>query len=225
MRKLNLTLLVSFTSLISWAQLVLQDPVSSKVFNSQKYSNVKGSPFLYDRWIKGTVTTSRGVYKGIDLKLDIYSNTLFFNKNDEPYELVDNVREFILMPVLSDSSTYQYYKKGMTAPGLTSEQYVRVLIEKKTKLYRSDIIMVSEMSEINVGMIKTFSVSIRYFLGKENDLKLIKPTKKEVINALGDKELEIKKFIDANELSMKKEVDFVSVLEYYNSLKFAEASR
>ena len=62
------------------AQLLqLQDPVSSKNFNPEKYAGIRGTPFLQEKWVHGSVTTNLGVYNDLELKIDLYDNILFFN--------------------------------------------------------------------------------------------------------------------------------------------------
>ena len=198
--------------------MILHDPVSAKIYSTEKYSGVKGSAFLYDKWIAGSATTLRGCYNNLELKLDAYSNFLYFNKDGEPYEFQEDVISFILMPSVTDSSTYQYYKKGISGSGVKAGQYVQVLFEGRLSLYKSDIKLLSEVNEINAGLVKIFNSASRYFLLKDNILQLIKLNKKEVFEILKDKEEKIQPYIKDNNLSTKKEADLISVLRYYNSL-------
>ena len=78
-------LLLSSTLLGAQNVMSLQDPVSSKNFNSEKYSGIRGTPFLMDKWIKGTVTTPVGVYQNLELKLNVYDNIILYNKQYEPF--------------------------------------------------------------------------------------------------------------------------------------------
>ena len=172
---------------------------------------------MYENWTNGAVTTSKGIYKDLDLKVDIYSNAVLYNKAGSSEEISD-IKAFVLFPTPRDSSTYQYYVKNISGPGVSPEQYVRVLSEGKVSLYRSDIIIVTEMSEINAGMVKTFSKNTRYFMKKDGILQLVKNTKKDVLMALRDKGNEIEKFIEANELSLRKEEHLTEVFKYYNTL-------
>jgi hypothetical protein len=198
--------------------MILHDPVTNKVFSTSKYSEVKGSPYLTDKWVEGTATIQQGTYKKLHLKLDLYNNTLLFNKDDEAYEFEGNVISFVLMPKVSDSSSYQYYKKGFTANGLRTDQYVQVLVEGPVSLYRSDIKLMTELSEVNRGIVKSFSTSTRYFVIKDNGVQLIKLTKKEVLQLLYDKEEKVLAYAEAHDLSFKKEADIALIIKHYNSI-------
>lgn len=221
MKKAAICLLICFVSFSALSQnMVLNDPVSSRVFTTDKYAGVKGSPFLYDKWIAGTASIAKGYYNNLELKLDAYSNTLFFKKDEEPFEFVDDVKWFILMPTITDSSTYQYFKKGLSGPGLKTNQFVQVIFEGTLSLYKSDIKLLSEINEINAGVVKSFSNSSRYYIMKDNTttLQLIKLNKKEVFEIIKDKEDKVQAYIDEKKLSTKKDTDLILVLKYYNSL-------
>lgn len=195
------------------AQMTLYDPVTSRTFNADKYSSIKGSPFLFEKWIRGSATSARGIYKDLELKLDSYSNTLFFNREDEPYEFLEPIKSFVL--VGADS---MFFKNGLTGPSLKPDQYVQVLAEGKVGFYRSDIKTISEMSEINVGMVKTFNNSTRYYIVKDGQTKLARLNKSDILEYIKDKEDAVKEYIDKNKNATKKEADFVRILNYYNSL-------
>jgi hypothetical protein len=109
--------------------------------------------------------------------------------------------------------------KGLTQNGLKPEQYVQALVGTGTiQLYRSDIKQVTEMSEINAGMIKTFANTSRYYIKKGNELKLIKLNKDEIMPFLIDKEAEVNSVIEAKRLNLKKESDILQIIQAYNNL-------
>lgn len=214
-----LCLFIFFSISVLNAQPVLfQDPVSAKTFNSEKYSEIKGSPFLFEKWINGQVITSSGIYKNVSLKLDAYENTLLFNKDDEAREFKDPVTGFTLIPDASDSTKNMVFRKGLSGPSLKPDQYVQVLGEGSLSLYRSDIKLLSDVNEINRGVIKTFNNSTRYYVLKDGSLKLIKPNKKELMGIFDDKREKIESFIKENNLSVTKDPDLKQVISYYNSL-------
>lgn len=208
----------ALTGQLCLGQAILQDPVSARTFNSDKYTDVKGTPFLYDKWIKGNVKVKQGTYQGLELKLDLYENTLFFNRNDNSYAFEEDVMDFVLMPKPNDSSTYQYFTKGLSASSLKPQQYVQVLARGKLGFYRSDIKNMSDMNEINRGRVKTFTTSVRYFVEESGTLKMIKLTKDEILSFMKDKEAEVNSYINEHKLSFKKEADIAAIFSYYNTL-------
>jgi len=99
----------------SQAQLLqLQDPVSSKNFNPDKYAGIRGTPLFQDKWIHGSVLTSKGIYPDLELKIDLYDNILFFNKDDASFELLDQIFSIKLFPKWPDTIQQLIFVKGMS---------------------------------------------------------------------------------------------------------------
>ena len=220
MKKILLSsFVIAMTLYVCGQTMVLNDPVSARVFSSEKYSGYNGSPFLFnDKWTPGNVTVPKGIYKNLELKLDVYSNVLFFKRNEEPFEFQDQIVDFVLTPNIADSNSYMYFKRGLSGENLKPQQYVQVLAEGKTGLYKSDIKLLSDVNQINQGVVKTFTTASRYFILKDNQLQLIRPGKKEVLQVLNDKAEQVQTFINGHKTSFKNDADLAALFKYYNSL-------
>ena len=202
------------------AQLLqLQDPVSSKNFNPEKYAGIRGTPFLQEKWVHGSVTTNLGVYNDLELKIDLYDNILFFNNGGEPFELIDKIVEVKLFPKWPDNKNELLFTKGLSQAGIKPEQYIQVLVGTgAVQFYRSDIKQVSEMSEINAGMVKTFANASRFYIKKGDQFKLMRLNKEDVMSFLIDKDAAINAVITEKKLNLKKEGDIAQAIQAYNSL-------
>jgi hypothetical protein len=220
MKNIFICIVLCFSLFNANAQLLqLQDPVSSKNYNPDKYTGIRGTPFLQDKWIHGSVNTNLGVYTDLELKIDLYENAVFFNKQDEPFELIDKILEVTLFPKWPDTVNKMVFVKGMSQGGIRADQYVQVLVGiGNVQLYRSDIKQVSEMSEINAGMVKTFANNSRYYLKKGDQFKFIKLSKEEVMPFFNDKDAAINGVITEKRLNLKKESDLILAVQSYNSL-------
>lgn len=218
MKKVFIPFILMLVFQTSQAQLLqLQDPVSSKNFNPDKYAGIRGTPLFQDKWIHGSVVTTKGVYPDLELKIDLYDNILFFNKDDASFELLDQIVSVKLFPKWPDTLQQFIFVKGMSQNGLRPEQYVQALVGTGAiQLYRSDIKQVTEMSEINAGMIKTFANTSRYYIKKGDQFKLVKLNKEEVMPFLMDKEAELNSVIEAKRLNLKKESDIIQLIQAYN---------
>ena len=218
MKKIFIAFILTLTLQSSQAQLLqLQDPVSSKNFNPDKYAGIRGTPLFQDKWIHGSVITSKGIYPDLELKIDLYDNILFFNKDDASFELLDQIISVKLFPKWPDTLQQLIFVKGMSQNGLKPEQYVQALVGAGAiQFYRSDIKQVTEMSEINAGMIKTFANTSRYYIKKGDQFKLVKLNKEEIMPFLMDKEAELNSVMDAKKLNLKKESDIIQLLQAYN---------
>lgn len=202
----------------SKSQSTFQDPVTGKVFNPEKYSGIRGTPLLFDKWINGTVITVAGKYDNLLLKFDIYSNTLLLNKDEESFEFSDKILQFVLKPKEIDSSTYLYFKNGLSGSNIKPYQYVQVITEGKINLYKLNNKIVSEMSEINAGMIKTFTNSANYYILVNKELKFFKLNKNDVLELIKDKNDKVELYIKEQNRNLKKENDLIDVIRYYNSI-------
>lgn len=212
-------LLLSSSILEAQNVMKLQDPVSSKNFNSEKYSGIRGTPFLMDKWIKGTVTTPVGEYQNLELKLNVYDNIIVYNKQDEPFELIDKIINFTLMVKESDPSTWLVFRKDLTGGDLSKNQYVQVLHEGKVGLYKQPTKQLAEISEINAGIVQTFSSNSKYYLLINNVAQFVRLNKTELLEALKDKKDQLQLFVADKKLSFKKETDAIDLLKYYNTLQ------
>ncbi|MES2005137.1 MAG: hypothetical protein V4450_11480 [Bacteroidota bacterium] len=220
MKKIVCAALLMLGCTVTFSQNVysLQDPVSSKNFNAEKYSGIRGTPFLVDKWTMGSVTTPKGIYQHLELKFNVYDNTLFFNKNDESFEFLDEIVSFTLMPKPDDASSYMTYKKGISGADLRGNEFVQVLLEGTVGLYKLDLKQLSEMSEINAGIVKTFTNNSKYYISRNKQLQFVKLNKAEIIAALSDKQDKIQAYINEKKYSFRKDAELVDVLKYYSSL-------
>ena len=220
MKKIIICILLCFAIQNVQAQLLqLQDPVSNKNFNPEKYAGIRGTPFLQEKWVHGSVTTNLGVYNDLELKIDLYDNILFFNNGGEPFELIDKIVEVKLFPKWPDNKNELLFTKGLSQAGIKPEQYIQVLVGTgAVQFYRSDIKQVSEMSEINAGMVKTFANASRFYIKKGDQFKLIRLNKEDVMSFLIDKDAAINAVITEKKLNLKKEGDIAQAIQAYNSL-------
>lgn len=221
MKPFFLSFITFLFSVVTYSQgaVFLQDPVTAKNYNTEKYSGMKGTPFLQDKWTKGTATTSKGIYQQLELKFNVYDNALFFKMEEDAYEFQDEILSFTLMPNPEDASTFLVYKKGITHADFSPNQYVQILLEGPIGLYKLTSKQVSEMSEINAGLIKTFTNNSKYYISKNNQLQFLKINKTEILHVLSDKKDKIQSYLTEKKPSFRKDIDLVELLKYYQSLQ------
>ncbi len=211
-------LLLCIVSVRSQVIYPLTDPVSSKMFSMERYGGTKGSPFLVDKWLKGSVTVGRGIYKDLDLKYNVYDNILLFNKDDDAYELTDDIISFTLMPKPDDVSTYIVFRKGITGPEFKADQYVQVMTEgPHASVYKLPQKFLSEKSEINAGMVKTFADNAKYYIKNKTNTRYVKLNQAEILSALSDQEAKLKTYIEDHKLKFRKDADLVELVKYLQS--------
>lgn len=218
MKKILCLILTGFCLQISFSQITLHDPTTSRYFDGQKYTGILGTPFLFKEWIKGSVVTPKGIYQNLELKYDAYENMLLFNKEEKSYGFEDEVKEFVLMKNVMDSNSYQYFIKGVIADGLSSNKYVQTLSNGKIKLYKQISKLMTEVNQVNEGTKKSFTNVTKYFAGAEGHIQQINFNKKELLFLLKDMDAEMQQFIKDRSINFKKEEDAAALINYYNQL-------
>jgi hypothetical protein len=209
---------VLFCSNVKAQPLQLYDPVANRTFSAEKYTSIRGVPFLFDKWMNAIIYTEKGYYEGLQIKYDLFENKIYFNKNDESFELQENVKNFTLFSNPSDPKSALKFSKGFKGSGLNADQFVQVLVDGNVQLLKSDIKSLTEMSEINAGMVKTFATTTRYYINNSKGVFLIRFNKSELLPFLQDKDEQIQSFIKEKGLNLKRDMDLLTLLNYYNSL-------
>lgn len=216
MRFLLVLFLLAFdsSSLFSQNSTMLQEPLSSKRFNAEKFAAIRGTPFLFDKWLFGSVLTSKGEYDNLELKFNIYDNTILINKQDDAAELNENISSF----TLNQGNQILLFRKSKLFSEVNASQYFQVLVDGKIPLYKLHVKKLAEMSEINAGIVQTFTNSAKYYIEINNALQTLKTDKESIIKLFSSKEEKINSFLNENKISFRKEDDIVKLFNYINSI-------
>lgn len=212
--------LISFLCLSSvFSQVQIQDPLSGRLLSISKYGGINGNPFLNDRWTNGDVTIPKGVYANILLKYDAFSNVLYFNRNEELFEFEDEVLSFVLKPHREDSSTYQYFVKGLEGVDVKKNQFLQELYKGKSGFYKATFVFLSEMNKINEGTVKNFQKLERYYFKINDQISQVNLSKKDVVALFGKRQIDVESFATAKGLSYKKESDLIKMIQYFDTIQ------
>ena len=196
----------------------LHDPYSGRQFNAQKYTNIKGSSFLREEWLTGDAISKNGIYKDLKLKLDIYEQILYVNKDDKLFQFKEEIDSFILKPNSGDTSGFMCFVKVLPAGYVKTSQFMQVLAPGHISLYKAHVAMVNELNEINAGLIKNFTSKINYYVNRGSGFELMKLNKKDIEALFRAVWPKIETFVAANGLSYRSEQDVSNIVKYINSL-------
>ena len=84
------------------------DRVTGNLLYVYQYEDVKGSSFLSDNWLPGTVILNTNVaFKNVKLKFDVANNEFVFNRNDSSFQLGPEAVEVILYQKNGDSLIFK----------------------------------------------------------------------------------------------------------------------
>ena len=214
---LTLFLLFSYNALKAQQEFV--SAPSGAEIREQSYSAVKGTPYLYEEWSRGTVKMADStVYNDLALKFNALRNQLLY-KNPTNGALMEFLKPVSVFVIGKDSNR-ELYRKGFPAvDNFTEDTYYQVISDGKVKLlYKKSKVLVeskfysSATSETNIQDVSS------YYILRDGNMKKIRPSKKEFIELFKDKENTIKAYLQAQDIDYKDKQSLANLVNYYNSL-------
>lgn len=214
--------LIFFTTVnTAFAQEYLKD-LSGKPILLQQYESVEGSPFLYEKWNKGTVTLDNGtIYKDISLKYDQVRDVLLFeSKGGEAFEFVNKVKSFKIVTAESGENKERVFRSGYKQGNdIKENNFIEVLAVGKVELLKKTTKQILEESSYESALKKkNIHAKESHYLSDGTALSKIKMNEKSLLTALKDKDAELNEYLKKNNLKIKKEEDVLQLVNYYNSL-------
>lgn len=207
------------------AQISNLNDISGTVLKQQNYFEVNGSPYFYEKWVKGSVTFTNGkIVKDIALKYDqVKDELLFVGKDNQEYYFNDPVKEFTLIGEKNNRPVVFLFRNGFSAvKNLNVKSYYEVITDGELKLMKKNIKTLSETKEYNSATtIKSINENFNYYLAKPNLIFQLKKDDMSVLAKALDEQKSslILEYAKKNKLSPKKEEDLIKVMSYYNSIK------
>jgi hypothetical protein len=192
---------------------------SGAELRESNFTYVRGTPFLYEEWSRGTVKMAdSAVYNDLVLKFNALTNQLLY-KNLRSGGLMEFLKPVSVF-VLDKGGNRDLYRKGFPAVDKFNEDtFYQVISDGKVKLlYKQSKILTesrfysSATSETNITDVSS------YYILKDGRLKKIRPSKKEFIELFKDKENTIKAYLQAQDIDYKDKQSLANLVNYYNSL-------
>lgn len=221
MKIINSTILLLLLFAIrSEAQFIQNLPdLQGKPLTENTYTDVSGTPFLLNDWVKGVVEQSNKVsYKNVDLKYNTYKDELYF-KNPK-----DGAMLSFSVPVtafsLEINGKIESFRNAYPAvDNFTSKTYYQVLFDGEIKLLLKSFKTLVEVKPYNSTTTeKKFIDNSSYYVLNENVMKKFKPSKKDILEIFKSKSTELDTFIKNEKIDFKQNQDLIKVFEYYSSL-------
>jgi hypothetical protein len=230
MKKLLQISFFSVLMIASWQQSYSQisniSGLNGSVLMKQNYNEVKGSPFLVDKWMQGDVQFANGtVLKNIAIMYDQVKDALLFKgKNDEDYYFNDPIREFTInyVNITHIKISKSTFRSGFAASkGLTTNSFFEILVDGKMKLLKRTNKTISETKEFNSAtVVKNVNTNTVYYLTSGDAPIALKKldTKSLIANLATEKATKAQDYISSNNLNLKNQDDLARVISYYNTL-------
>lgn len=189
----------------------------------KRYEGTKGSPYLFDEWLTGSIKSRIGkTFNNVSLKFDAYANQLYLKGKDEKSPMLLNktdVAEFTINNLTGfTSSTFRVVDEG---EGVFT--YVEVLFESKIMVYKK---VGKRLQKANIradsyGSGNNFDqfVDTESIVVIENEERIeFKRTKSSFFRAFPKHKSTLRKFIKKQNLDLDKDPDLVKIFGYYESL-------
>jgi|SRR6185295_1000389 len=230
MKKLNLALLFFPLSIFSFSQTVdlaarkfidqSIDYSNNKEFVAFQYTDVKGSPYFSEKWLKGKIFLDDQVsFDNLELKFDECNNYFILNWHDTAFHVSSTVKEIVLYP-RNDTLNGMVFKNGYAInEKINAKTYLEILAEGKVsflKYWKKEIDEYTQYSDAT--KYKRFEEVNRYFIFVDGQFKDVALNKKSLQDVLADKWPQISEYLTRYKVDVKTENGWKLVIGYYNSL-------
>lgn len=222
-----LTLLVCTlaTTLHVTGQVMVMKGAGNAVLRETQYTSVDGSPYLFDDWRTGAIKEKNGaITDNIMVRYDAYRDEVQFIRDGKKIAVAPELAvEFYL--VETDAQTGRHrnllFKNGFSVEEYPNTAYFNVLYDGHTKYLRKFKINYLEQTVSNYGtneLVKRFVPDESEFLVINGKAVEIKGSRKKILDYFGDKAAAVKKEMKDKNLSLKEDIDLISVLTIYDRL-------
>lgn len=221
MKKITITLLLVFIFTIKLNAQFIQNlsDLQGKPLTESKYSDVTGTVFLFEDWLKGSVEQVTKIsYKDVDLKYNNYTDELFFKnpKDGAMLSFVSPVTAFSL----NINGRIDMYRNGFPEiDNFNAKSYYQVVFDGGIKLLFKNYKTLIQIKPYNSTITeKKFVDNFAYYVFKDNVMIKFKPSKNDFLQILSSKSNEIDAFIKKEKINFKDNQDLAKVFVYYSTL-------
>lgn len=208
----------------TYAQLLNIPTIGNEVIRENRYSDVEGSPYLYNSWRSASIIDNIGKeYQNKSIKYDCYKDVIELNQDGNILVLNSQIYPKFEISFIADENNKivkRIFKSGYKVNGYKEGAYFEVLYEglfsfvKKIKIEFVDETVNSYGTSTRI---KRFLSSEKYFLidqaGISKELKL---KRSSLLEALGSSSNNALKYINENKIKVKGESDVIEILNHLN---------
>jgi hypothetical protein len=219
MKKIIASLFGAFLLMTSVQAQFMQD-INGRVVNEMTYTDVEGSPYLFEEWNTGIVKAveNEKVFDGLKMRYDAYKDEVEYEKNGKMYRLSSEISAFTLP---TGDALYEF-RRGFPAIGdQTEKSFYRVLSDGNTKvLKRFEMKMREEKPYNSATVTKRFDLDEQLYVLKNGTMYPVKTNdRKGILKLVSDEKNLMNYVIKEEQLNFRTEDDIVKLLEEYDAYK------
>ena len=191
-------------------------------YTTKQFSDIDGSPFLYDEWYRGKIISPEGlVLDGIMIKYEAYSETIVYMLNGKAFEVSDGAATFTIFPATDGMKDSLFFRGGYPAADNNSARtYYEVLADGRLALLKTHK-KVTGLSQQNAlaSNKREFILQEDLYLARKGQapVKVMKD-KEALLELFADKKDEVNAWLGKNKVNLKKEDGLAELVKYYNAL-------
>ncbi|MDH7448152.1 hypothetical protein [Aquimarina sp. 2201CG14-23] len=195
----------------------LPETLLESIDRTEIYRDYEGSIYTHMRYKDANVIDENtGAYRA-KLRYNALSGQIEYKKGSKLYTIVKTPKVHVRI-----NKDYYYYSKFRDQRGLEREgYYILVDLNDKYKIYKKYTTKIKEplMSNVIVKEKGSMSIVSTYYLEKDGNILELPQKNEELLSTLGDSSSELKDFIVAEKIRLKKEDDLVRLISKYSALK------
>jgi len=175
----------------------------------RSYSEIQGSPFLSEEFLKGTVITTNGlVITNVPLKFNLHTQE-FVSKSKMDTDILLDERQYSEIILPYDGREISFKRVNSEKPSV----FYEVLFENaEVTVYKEYYATIKEATSNGISSTsKKFSQRERFFVMQENGLAEKTRLKKKTLLALlpSDMAREMEHYANVNDIDFRSEADFI----------------
>ncbi|HNP17199.1 MAG TPA: hypothetical protein PKL31_02090 [Fulvivirga sp.] len=185
--------------------------------DNSKETEVEGTPFLYDDWSQGSITTTNGaIFTDIKLKYNLYNEQLIFlnEKSNEPFLVdLDKLQEFNIYGLDT-----LHFVKNTVLSSIFNTHFFQLLYSGPVSLFKvqsKEILQFDANSSSPTSNPPRLITRSSLFLVNDDTYCELKKGRKKVISCFDDHKVEMENFAKKNKLNFNDERDLVKLFHAY----------
>ena len=191
-------------------------------YSTKQFSDIDGSPFLYEDWYRGKVIGSDGrILEDILLKYEAYSEYLIYMQEGKVFELSGEILSFSIFPEVEGMKDSLFFRKGYPAADEnTMNTFYEVLVDGKASLlksHRKTTALSSQNALVSNKRDFILEEELYIALGKQPPLR-VKKDRNNLLDILKDRKAELAEWLDKKKVNLKREDGIAELVTRYNSL-------
>jgi len=189
-----------------------------KIIKSTTYDDVSGSPYLLEKWEKGSVKTGSGkTFADLNLKYDIAGERLLYlNKQGDSMTFAEPIVAFELNSEKS-AVPLKFVNSLPKADNLKENTFLQIIATGKSSLYKKYNVAIIESKGYGAQSTKRlFNPSVTYYILKDGVLQKINLSKKSIASTFPSKEKEILDFLKVQKIDFKNDLDLQKLFDVIN---------